>query len=62
MNTLGEFLIANQQNHPESTGEFNRVIHALRLAAKVVSHKVNKAGLIDILGTSGETNIQGEDQ
>lgn len=62
MNTLGEFLIANQQKHPQSTGEFSRVIHALRLAAKVVSHKVNKAGLIDILGASGDTNIQGENQ
>ncbi len=62
MNTLGEFLIASQQKHPQSTGEFSRVIHALRLAAKVVSHKVNKAGLIDIIGASGDTNIQGENQ
>lgn len=62
MNTLGEFLIANQQKHPKSTGEFSRVIHALRLAAKVVSHKVNKAGLIDIIGASGDTNVQGENQ
>ncbi|MDT8346801.1 MAG: class 1 fructose-bisphosphatase, partial [Flavobacteriaceae bacterium] len=32
------------------------------LAAKVVNHEVNKAGLVDIIGTSGETNIQGETQ
>ncbi len=56
MHTLGEFLIASQQKHPASTGEFSKVIHALRLAAKVVSHKVNKAGLIDILGANGVTN------
>ena len=32
------------------------------MAAKVVNHEVNKAGLVDILGTAGETNVQGEDQ
>jgi fructose-1,6-bisphosphatase I len=32
------------------------------LASKVVNHEVNKAGLVDILGDAGETNIQGEDQ
>ena len=62
MKTLGEFLITNQQKFQESTGEFSKVIHALRLAAKVVSHEVNKAGLIDILGEVGATNIQGESQ
>ena len=62
MKTLGEFLIANQQKFQDSTGEFSKVIHALRLASKVVSHEVNKAGLVDILGEVGTTNIQGESQ
>ena len=62
MKTLGEFLIANQQKIQGSTGEFSKVIHALRLASKVVSHEVNKAGLVDILGEVGTTNIQGESQ
>ncbi len=38
------------------------MINAIRLACKVVNHEVNKAGLIDILGAAGDTNIQGEDQ
>lgn len=62
MKTLGEFLIATQQKFRQSTGEFSKVIHALRLASKVVSHEVNKAGLVDILGEVGATNIQGESQ
>ena len=62
MQTLGEFLIASQQKFEGSTGEFSKVIHALRLASKVVSHEVNKAGLVDILGEVGTTNIQGESQ
>jgi len=60
--TLGEFVIENQASFQYSSGEFSRLINAIRLACKVVNHEVNKAGLVDILGAAGETNIQGEDQ
>lgn len=60
--TLGEFIIENQDSFPYSTGELSKLINAIRLAAKVVNHEVNKAGLVDIIGDVGETNIQGEEQ
>lgn len=60
--TLGEFIIENQNAFQYSSGELSRIINSIRLAAKVVSYKVNKAGLIDITGAAGEQNIQGEDQ
>ncbi|MBT8209574.1 MAG: class 1 fructose-bisphosphatase [Eudoraea sp.] len=60
--TLGEFLIEHQTAFKYSTGELSKLINALRLAAKVVNHEVNKAGLVDILGAAGDTNIQGGDQ
>jgi len=60
--TLGEFIIENQSSFAYSTGELSKLIHAIRLAAKVVNHEVNKAGLVDILGGAGDQNIQGEDQ
>ncbi|WP_297706888.1 class 1 fructose-bisphosphatase [uncultured Eudoraea sp.] len=60
--TLGEFVIENQTSFQYSSGEFSRLINAIRLACKVVNHEVNKAGLVDILGAAGDTNIQGEDQ
>ncbi|MHB1105984.1 MAG: class 1 fructose-bisphosphatase [Lutibacter sp.] len=60
--TLGEFIIENQKHFKYTSGELSRLINSIRLAAKIVNHEVNKAGLVDILGTSGETNIQGEDQ
>lgn len=60
--TLGEFIIENQSEFQYSSGELSKLINAIRLAAKVVNYEVNKAGLIDILGDSGDTNIQGEDQ
>jgi len=60
--TLGEFIIENQAEFKYSSGELSRLINSIRLAAKVVNHEVNKAGLVDIIGAVGETNIQGEDQ
>lgn len=60
--TLGEFIIEKQQEFPYSSGELSRIINSIRLAAKVVNYKVNKAGLVDIVGQVGEQNIQGEEQ
>lgn len=60
--TLGEFIIENQSSFKYSSGELSRLINSIRLAAKVVNHEVNKAGLVDIFGAAGETNIQGEEQ
>ena len=60
--TLGEFIIENQMHFKYSSGELSRLMNSIRLASKVVNHEVNKAGLVDILGDAGDTNIQGEDQ
>jgi len=60
--TLGEFIIEHQNSFQYSTGELSRIINSIRLAAKVVNYKVNKAGLVDIVGAVGEQNVQGEDQ
>lgn len=60
--TLGEFIIENQSSFKYSSGELSSLINSIRLAAKVVNHEVNKAGLVDILGTAGEINVQGENQ
>jgi|TARA_Y100000385_G_scaffold267612_1_gene303899 fructose-1,6-bisphosphatase I len=60
--TLGEFIIENQSSFRYSSGELSRLINSIRLAAKVVNYEVNKAGLVDVLGPVGDTNVQGEDQ
>ncbi len=60
--TLGEFIIENQASFKYTSGELSRLINSIRLAAKVVNHEVNKAGLVDIIGAAGDTNVQGEDQ
>ena len=60
--TLGEFIIENQHSFKYSSGELSSLLNSIRLAAKVVNHEVNKAGLVDIIGAAGDRNIQGEDQ
>jgi fructose-1,6-bisphosphatase I len=49
-----------QREIPEATGDFTALLTELIVAAKIISREVNKAGLADILGLSGKTNIQGE--
>ena len=50
----------SQRRHPEATGELTSLLNDLIVAAKIISAEVNMAGLADILGQSGQINIQGE--
>ncbi|HVL01139.1 MAG TPA: class 1 fructose-bisphosphatase [Dongiaceae bacterium] len=60
--TLGEFIIDQQQENPEATGELSSLFSSIRLAAKILHREVNKAGLADITGSAGASNVQGEQQ
>lgn len=62
MITLGEYIIAKQNEFPEATGELSSLLGAILLAGKVVNREINKAGLVDIIGVTGIENIQGEVQ
>lgn len=59
--TLGQFIIEKQADFPYSKGELSRLLRDLGIAAKIVNREVNKAGLVDILGEAGSTNVQGEE-
>ena len=58
--TLARHIIEGEKLHPEATGELSKLLHDLSLAAKVISLEVNKAGLVDILGFTGDNNVHGE--
>ncbi|WP_410221699.1 class 1 fructose-bisphosphatase [Pedobacter sp.] len=60
--TLGQFIIEKQADFPYAKGELSRLLRDIGIAAKIVNREVNKAGLVDILGDAGTTNIQGEGQ
>jgi len=59
--TLDEFVIRRQSDFPYAQGELSRLLRDIGLAAKVVNREVNKAGLVDILGSTGAVNVQGEE-
>lgn len=53
--------IADQEHlHPNATGAFSRLLRDLMLAIRVVSREVRRAGLVDILGMTGDQNVHGE--
>jgi fructose-1,6-bisphosphatase I len=58
--TLGEFIIERQADFPYAKGELSSLLSDISIAAKIVNREVNKAGLVNILGETGDTNIQGE--
>jgi len=59
--TLTRFLVEEQMKHPGATGAFTELFADITLAAKIVSREVNKAGLAEILGVTGEINVHGEE-
>ncbi len=59
--TLDEFTIQQMREFPQATGELAGLLRDIGLAAKRVNVEVNKAGLVDILGDTGNINIQGEE-
>ena len=58
--TLERHIIEGERLHPDATGELSRLLSDLSIALKVISREVNKAGLMDILGYTGDENVHGE--
>ena len=60
--TIERFIIEQERLVPEATGELSNLLYDVCLAAKIISRNVRRAGLSDILGEMGTTNVQGEMQ
>ncbi len=60
--TIERFIMEQERLHPSATGELSNLLYDIALAAKVISGYVRRAGLLDLLGSAGRTNIQGEEQ
>ena len=60
--TLNEFIQDRQADFPFATGELSQLLSDIGVASKRVNKEINKAGLVDILGAFGNTNVQGEEQ
>lgn len=59
--TLTRFLLEEQRKFPESTGDFTGLLADIAIAGKMICRGMSKAGLIDILGATGSSNVQGEE-
>lgn len=60
--TLNDFILDRQKDFAYATGELTNLLNDIAVASKIVNRDVNRAGLVDILGAKGETNVQGEEQ
>lgn len=60
--TIERFILEREKEIPEATGELSTMLYDLCLAAKVIAGAIRRAGLVDILGSAGNINVQGEDQ
>lgn len=60
--TLDEFTIRETRKFPKATGDLSAILRDIGIACKIINKQVLKAGLVDILGAHGATNVQGEEQ
>jgi len=58
--TVQQHILDEERLYPGATGDFTALLTNLTLAAKIISREVNQAGLVRILGETGEINVHGE--
>lgn len=58
--TLETYILEGMLGFPAATGAFTSLLNQIGLAAKLVTAKVRRAGLANVLGYTGDTNVQGE--
>ena len=58
--TLTQHVLENQADHPDARGQLSALLTQIGVASKLISAQVRRAGLIEVWGATGETNIQGE--
>ncbi len=58
--TLETFIMEGMFGSPAATGVFTSLLNQIGYAAKLVTSKVRRAGLANVLGTTDHVNVQGE--
>ena len=58
--TIERFILDQQRGFPDATGTLTALLYDMALAGKIIASRTTKAGLADILGSTGEENVQGE--
>src|SRR5580692_7454012 len=60
--TLQSHILAEHEQDAQSGGTFSWIMSALSISAKIISDKVRRARLENVLGSVGAENVQGEVQ
>ena len=58
--TIERHIIDQERMHPDATGAFSNILYNMAFAGKLIAREVSQAGLVDILGATGKTNVHGE--
>ena len=60
--TIEKFISEQENRYPDATGELSNLLYDIALAAKIIAAAIRRAGLVNILGSAGSGNVQGEEQ
>lgn len=60
--TIERHIVEQEREYPEATGVFSSLLYDIALAGKIIARETTRAGLVEILGSAGEMNVQGEEQ
>ncbi len=60
--TVQQHILQQQKKHPGARGNLSWLLSGITLATKMTESKIRRAGLLDVLGAAGATNVQGEAQ
>ena len=60
--TLTQFIIEQQRNLPEASGDFTLLLNDIASACKRIAHTVNRGSITGMLGSADTENVQGETQ
>ena len=60
--TIERFILEQERTFPDATGELSNLLYDFALGAKIIAAAIRRAGLVNILGSAGAINVQGEDQ
>ncbi len=60
LTTIERFILDQQRLFPDASGDLTGILYDLALAGKIIASHTTRAGLAEILGSTGEENVQGE--
>jgi fructose-1,6-bisphosphatase I len=58
--TIERYIWEQQSSFPEATGALTNLLYDIALSAKIIASHTTRAGLAEILGSTGEENMHGD--